>query len=87
MDSYEEILKINALGSARLTKAFLPLLRRTKKSRIIFISNMSGNYYYDLLTLPDNYNIGSRWVGSLASHERMMKGCQNGDDCRSHEIA
>lgn len=43
IDDYDEALKINALGSARLTKSFLPILKRCKKSRIIFLSNMSAS--------------------------------------------
>lgn len=42
METYEEIIKINALGSARLAKSFTPLLRSSTGSRLFFVSNISG---------------------------------------------
>lgn len=42
IDTYEEIIKINALGSARLAKAFIPLLKSSSGSRLFFVANISG---------------------------------------------
>ena len=39
--NFDEVLKVAALGSARITKAFLPLLRMAKKSRVIFVTSPS----------------------------------------------
>lgn len=40
-DDFEKIMQINFLGTVRLTKAVLPLLRKTK-GRIVNLSNLSG---------------------------------------------
>jgi len=42
IDIFKNHMEVNALGQVRVTKAFLPLLRRTKDSRIVNVESLSG---------------------------------------------
>lgn len=42
MDSYRLIMEINFFGLVAVTKAFLPMLKGTKNSRIIMLSSVAG---------------------------------------------
>ncbi len=42
IDVFKNHMEVNALGQVRVTKAFLPLLRRTKDSRIVNVESLSG---------------------------------------------
>ncbi|CAG2104413.1 unnamed protein product [Medioppia subpectinata] len=42
VDVYSRQLNVNALGQVRVTKAFLPLLRKTKDSRVINVESLAG---------------------------------------------
>lgn len=42
MDIISKMMNVNYLGMVSITKAFLPLLKQTKYSRIINISSMAG---------------------------------------------
>ncbi|XP_059480969.1 short-chain dehydrogenase/reductase family 9C member 7-like [Neocloeon triangulifer] len=44
---YSKVLQVNTLGTVRVTQAFLPLIRSTKGSRIVFTASVAGRY-----TLP-----------------------------------
>lgn len=39
---WQDQIEINALGLVRVTRPFLPLLRRTKGSRIILVNSIAG---------------------------------------------
>jgi NAD(P)-dependent dehydrogenase (short-subunit alcohol dehydrogenase family) len=42
VEDYRYMLDTNVLGSIRVTKAFLPLLRKTKKSRLLMVGSVAG---------------------------------------------
>jgi NAD(P)-dependent dehydrogenase (short-subunit alcohol dehydrogenase family) len=42
IDIFKNHMEVNALGQVRVTKAFLPLLRRTEDSRIVNVESLSG---------------------------------------------
>ena len=42
IESYRHNLNVNALGPIRVTKTFLPLLRKTSGSRIVIVSSLAG---------------------------------------------
>ena len=41
MDAYQRVIDVNLMGLIRVTKAFLPLIRRAK-GRVVNISSVSG---------------------------------------------
>ncbi|RWS06192.1 hypothetical protein B4U79_05873 [Dinothrombium tinctorium] len=47
---FDETMRVNALGTVRVTKAFLPLLRKEKGSRAIFLSSIAGRVEFPTLT-------------------------------------
>ena len=40
-DDYEQVMQVNYLGTVRVVKTLLPLLRKSK-GRIVNLSNLSG---------------------------------------------
>lgn len=43
VDDYKDMIDTNTLGSVRVTRAFLPLLKSTKQSRIILVSSIASH--------------------------------------------
>lgn len=43
---FGKLLEVNTLGSVRVTRAFLPLLRKTRDSRVILMSSMAGRFAF-----------------------------------------
>ena len=41
MDAYQRVIDVNLMGLIRVTKAFLPLIRRAK-GRVVNISSLAG---------------------------------------------
>ena len=41
MDAYQRVIDVNLMGLIRVTKAFLPLVRRAK-GRVVNMSSMAG---------------------------------------------
>lgn len=44
VDMFKKHLDVNALGVVRVSRAFLPLCRKTKGSRIVIMSSLAGLY-------------------------------------------
>jgi len=42
VDIFRNELNVNTLGVVRITKTFLPLLRKTQDSRIVIVGSMAG---------------------------------------------
>ena len=42
IELFEKQMQVNALGQVRVTKAFLPLLRQIKNSRIVNVTSYAG---------------------------------------------
>lgn len=46
VDTYRQVLEVNALGPIRVTQAFLPLLRgRSDGGRVVIVASLAGQYY------------------------------------------
>lgn len=44
LDTYYKVMEVNFFGHVRVTKAFLPLLKQQKDSRIVNLSSVAGFY-------------------------------------------
>ena len=44
--AYREILAVNCVGAVSTTEAFLPLLRKSKAPRLVFVSSSTGSISY-----------------------------------------
>ena len=59
-DDFEAVLQTNVLGPVRVTRAFLPLLRRSVQPRLVFVSSGMGSFasqttdpaYQDIAHVP-----------------------------------
>lgn len=45
LETFQEMIEVNVLGNVRVTKAFLPLLRKSK-GRIVFVTSVAGHFTY-----------------------------------------
>ncbi|XP_067135047.1 17-beta-hydroxysteroid dehydrogenase type 6-like isoform X1 [Centruroides vittatus] len=45
IQTFREMIEVNVLGNVRVTKAFLPLLRKSK-GRIVFVTSVAGHFTY-----------------------------------------
>ena len=45
-EAYREILAVNCVGALSATEAFLPLLRKSKAPRLVFVSSSTGSISY-----------------------------------------
>ncbi|CAB3387034.1 Hypothetical predicted protein [Cloeon dipterum] len=63
METFHKVLEVNTFGTVRVTKAFLPLLRLKRGSRVVFTASVSGRY-----TLPgfSAYSMSKHAVISFA---------------------
>jgi NAD(P)-dependent dehydrogenase (short-subunit alcohol dehydrogenase family) len=43
METYRQVLEVNALGPIRVTQAFLPILRKGVGSRVVVVASLAGN--------------------------------------------
>jgi NAD(P)-dependent dehydrogenase (short-subunit alcohol dehydrogenase family) len=46
LETYREVLEVNALGPIRVTKAFLPILRKGVGSRVIVVASLAGIIFF-----------------------------------------
>ena len=42
MELYRRVLEVNSLGPIRVTKKFLPLLRKYENGRVIIVASLAG---------------------------------------------
>ncbi|CAB3371331.1 Hypothetical predicted protein [Cloeon dipterum] len=46
LETYRQVLEVNALGPIRVTQAFLPLLRKGTGSRVVVVASLAGRYTF-----------------------------------------
>ncbi|XP_059480965.1 short-chain dehydrogenase/reductase family 9C member 7-like [Neocloeon triangulifer] len=46
LETYRQVLEVNALGPIRVTQAFLPLLRKGNGSRVVVVASLAGRYTF-----------------------------------------
>ncbi|CAL4107352.1 unnamed protein product, partial [Meganyctiphanes norvegica] len=46
MSRYQQVLDVNTLGPLRVTKAFLPLLRKARQGRVIIVASLAGRFTF-----------------------------------------
>jgi short-subunit dehydrogenase len=44
LDIYQQLIDVNLTGLIRVTKAFLPLIRRSQ-GRVVNVASLAGNFY------------------------------------------
>jgi NAD(P)-dependent dehydrogenase (short-subunit alcohol dehydrogenase family) len=81
VENLEQCISVNLLGSARVTESFLPLLKKSSSSRLIFITSVLGS----IAARSDPLN---PFAGIPASGYRTSKAALNMLlACYTHELA
>lgn len=45
LETYRDVLEVNALGPIRVTQAFLPILRKRAGSRVVIVASLAGKFF------------------------------------------